>query len=832
MIIFAAAAVYFVYEFFKMKSFGNRKKSIRYLCTRLIIIILLFLSASDFGIKLKNIDNTTIFLVDESLSVSTYKKQIEEYINYEIQKKSRGDKYAVIGFSEEAAVEVPLTYKKQTVKLSLSEKNNFTNLENAVCYAADYFPENNNKRLVVITDENENKGSIKSIKDKVQKENINILVKEVKNDDTNDVQLSEMDVPHNINKNGCAPVKTILSSNYKGTGSICIYMNDKKVKTMQVNVVPGENDFDFTLQPDNSEKMILKGEINFPEDKNGENNTSFAEVKVKSEPKVLVIYDKKEDAINIDKLLDNLNIKKEDYLSNEVPGSINFLSDFTDIFLVNTEYKNLPQGFDDNLDKAVKYFGTGLITVGGENSFALGGYKGTKLESMLPVSCTMKNRNKQADTGLILMIDCSGSMNDESGGVKKIELAKKGAIEALKALEDEDYAGVLAFSDTLEWIVPYQKVQDKDKLINEVSKLEPKGGTLIIPGLKEAAETIKNSDVKIKHIILLTDGQAEKKGFDKYISEMKKYGITLSTVAVGQDCDKDVLNHLSQSLNGRQYYCEDFKEVPQILLKETCISEKKYLNNETFKPKKYSSELNKEGVLLPELHGYTGTGIKSGADTILESRTGDPVLAAWQYGLGKVCTWASDLSGKWSKDWIKWKGFNKYWSSVIDYVGKTASKGTIKIELEKNEADVKISAVSTKPDDKEDIECIVTEPHDIQKKVTMTSGKNGVYKGRFSLEVQGKYKVDVYKKEGAKVLDYDEKSIYLDYSPEYKLVKSQVKGLDMVIAGCSGKYLKSDENVFKEPIANRNISYVDLSYMLLPAAFLIFLFDIYIRMKR
>lgn len=828
--IFILVILYFAYEIFKNRKLWSKKKTIYWGITRFLIIILLLLSATNFGLNLKNRDTTTIFLVDKSLSTNKYEKEIEEYINYQIDYKRKGDKVAVLAFGGDTAIELPLTNKKDKVKFSTNINRNFTDIEKAVDFSINYFPKNNNRRLVIITDKKENSGDIQNIKNRIKKESINLMIKEVKSGSEQDVQIEKVIVPKNIYKNGNIATKVKLYSNYNDKGSLHIYLNDKKILKKSIEVKEGENEVELNLPIKDENKILLKAEIDFPKDKNTLNNVYTLERNISKDPKILLIGNKNEELENVHRLLKNLNINSQKYFSNEVSGDINFLSDFNEIILVNTDYKGLPKNFDNNLEKVVKEFGSGLMVIGGENSFALGDYKNTKLEELLPVSCNMKNKRKQGDVGIILLIDCSGSMEDESEGVKKIELAKQGAIETIKALELEDYIGVLGFSDTIDWVVPFQKVEDKEKLIKEVGKLKPKGGTLIIPGLIEGVKTLSSAKTKVKHMILLTDGQAEKNGFDKYLENMKKSNITLSTVGIGGDSDKEVLSYLSDSSGGRKYFSSDFKSVPRIFAKETKISQKKYINNEVFTPKEIQNDFNKEGNTLPQLRGYMGTGIKKGANLILESPKEDPILVTWNYGIGKVGVWTSDLDGKWSRDWIAWDGFEKYWSSIINYLLKDNKGELIDVEINRIAGNVQILAGIKKDIKNGDLQCTVIGPNNKEEKITMQLEEKNNLKGKFSLKDVGKYKFFVTLKEGEQVLDKVEQSVYLDYFPEYAIQNNDYN-LDEVLLECNGKYLHGNENVFKEDVVNKNISYIDLNFILLPLAFLIFLVDIFLRIN-
>jgi hypothetical protein len=45
---------------------------------------------------------------------------------------------------------------------------------------------------------------------------------------------------------------------------------------------------------------------------------------------------------------------------------------------------------------------------------------------------------------------------------------------------------------------------------------------------------------------------------------------------------------------------------------------------------------------------------------------GDPILAQWQYGLGRAIAWTSDFKGQWARDWVAWDGFGRFAAGLIE----------------------------------------------------------------------------------------------------------------------------------------------------------------------
>ena len=88
----------------------------------------------------------------------------------------------------------------------------------------------------------------------------------------------------------------------------------------------------------------------------------------------------------------------------------------------------------------VQDLGGGLIMLGGDQSFGLGGYYKTSLEEILPVRSDFEKEKEKPSLAMMLVIDKSGSMGGE-----KIEMAKeaaRAAVELLGAQRQGRRAGV------------------------------------------------------------------------------------------------------------------------------------------------------------------------------------------------------------------------------------------------------------------------------------------------------------------------------------------------------------------------------------------------------
>ncbi len=795
-----------------------------WLGTRLLILLCLTLVLMDFQLILTSSKTATIFLVDRSFSVEQHKGEMESFINRQIAAKEARDQIAVLTFGREPMIEQPLTQESKEIKLMTQPHQGSTNLQKALEFAVSYFPPKTNRRLVLISDGQENVGSLAGVDNLLQENKVNLLFFPLETRKKQDVQLTALRFPYNIHKGETIPVTAEIDSNISGEGSLYLYLEDQEILTKKLHIKKGFNKFTYFVPCKTEGNSNLRGEIIFPPDENLENNKYTAPLMIRGIPKVLIIGDQ-HDTANIDQMVDALGYIRTNLKPREIVGSLDFLLGFEEIILVNTSHEDLTEEFEHNLTFCVEQQGTGLLVVGGENTFALGGYKDTTLEKMLPVTCKMRGDKKQPNTGLVLIIDCSGSMAEESNGVQKIEMAKEAALRSLEILEPHDYLGIVAFSDRVEGVVPFQQVQDKDQLRKKIGTLSPQGGTLIIPALHKAKEFLQNANIKTKHIILLSDGQGEKSGYQKLVESFKKQEITVSTVALGKDADNELLQALGQGTQGRNYLVHDCTKVPGIFTKETYLSTKKYLNNREFVPQWVHEASWLPAQSPPVLKGYMGTGIKQQAEMLLKSDKDDPILATWQYGLGKVVVWTSDLNGKWSKEWIKWPGLMGIWKGAVNYCLPHLQKD-MNVEINKQGNTVALFVDTGMKDTGQMLQVLVKSSHS-QEKIKLSQVSAGKFSGHLELNEVGEYALSFVLQQDQQVLKHTSRVVYLDYSPEYALTNGESRDNLQSIAGTC--WSNDSEDVFASPLKIKNKGMREVKHILLPLALGLLIADIGIR---
>jgi hypothetical protein len=295
----------------------------------------------------------------------------------------------------------------------------------------------------------------------------------------------------------------------------------------------------------------------------------------------------------------------------------------------------------------------------------------------------------------------NGGMGGGSGigGVQKVDIGKEAILRAAAALTERDELGVVGFNEAAHWVVRTQPLGGISDLQGQIAGIRADGQTNIYAGLDQAVQSLEGTTATRRHIILLTDGWSTSGQYDAILAKMKADGITLSTVGAGGGANP-FLEQLAKQGGGRFYAATNPSSIPDIFLKETQQVSGQQIVEETFFPIQTSSSPILRGLDagLPQLRGYNGTTLKSAAQSILVTARDDPLLASWQYGLGRSVAWTSDSTGRWAKDWVGWSGFNRFFSQLVSWTFPGEETGGIEATFETTGNTTGLHVESVEPD--------------------------------------------------------------------------------------------------------------------------------------
>lgn len=818
--------------FLTSKKLGNRaggKKAI-YLGARFFTCLFLILALSSLGIVWTVEDTSTIFLLDASDSMVQYRNDIEGFVKEALGLMKDKDEAAIISFGEEPVMENFLSQQPAFQHISQIQGSKYTNIEKALNAALSVPPEDSRKRIVLVTDGEENEGNSSNIAGILKDKAVDFKVLKIQREKGDEVAAISLIVPQTLNMGEEFNITVNIKSNVNTSAKLTLFDGSQKAAEENIEITKGENRYVFKDIADTRGLKTYRAVVEADLDTEMRNNEASSFINVLDKPMILLLEDKAGEGDQIAKILEGAKTDYKRLSAQSAPSDLQSLAQYKTIILANVSAENLSDGFLKALEPYVRDLGGGLIATGGDDSFALGGYFKTSLEKVLPVNMELKGKKAIPDMSIFLVIDKSGSMASESGGITKMDLAKEAAARVLDSLRDNDDIGVLAFDSAQYWVVQPQKPADREALRSDIGTITQGGGTSILPALEEAVDKMKDLDSKIKHIILLTDGQAEKTGYDKLLEEAQNGGITISTVAAGLDADIQLLEYIAQKAGGRFYVTDQYSNIPTIFAKETFMAARAYLNNREFAPRLVNMHSVLEGVVedgMPSLLGYIASSPKDSSRVILESDEGDPILTLWQYGLGKTIAWNSDMKGVWSGNYVNWDKNHVLWDNLINWTIENYSAENLEVSTRIQGGYGEINAVQKNSNETIDTKAIITTPSLEAIEIDLNPEAPGRYKGSFRIDDTGAYLIKVVQSKDGEVQSAVSTGMSVQYSPEYSIDANSDK-LERLVIESGGSYIKEVEEVFEGPIAPVK-GRMDLTSPMLLLALLAFLVDIAVR---
>lgn len=817
----------------KMRT-ANQKRKYAAIGIRIAVSVLLVLAMCGIGLRKSSDHITTIYLVDVSDSIAGKKGEVEQFVKDGIGGMPSGDKAGVIAFGSDTKVEQFVTDKKLFANIETSPVTTATNLEKAVQSAMALFTDDSAKRLVLITDGKENEGSLQNMSSALVSNQVAVEVHKVESSNEKEVYIDNVTVPEEVNLGDTFQVEVEIESNVKTTAKLTLYSGNTEKAAETVELETGTNHFVFRDTQTESGLKTYRVRIEPLEDTNTVNNEYAAFTNAKQGNSVLLIEGKQGQGKAFTQVLDAANINYHTIVPQTAPNTIIEMNAYKSIITLDVHADDLPKGFKENLESYVKDYAGGFIAIGGENSFALGDYKDTSLETVLPVSMDLEGEKEVPALSMAMVIDHSGSMADGNGVITYLDLAKQAAISALEHLRAIDKIGVVAFDDTYQWAVKMTQAEDTEQIKEKIYSIILGGGTSIYPAVDAAEKELEKSDTKLKHIILLSDGQDGFGDYDDLLGRLKENGITLSTVAVGSGADTTLMSYLAEQGGGRYYYTGIETDLPRIFAQEVYLSAKEYLNQREFTPVITQSSDILENVTsegLPTMLGYIASTAKSTATVHLMSDTKDPILTTWQYGLGRTAAFNSDGENKWTANYAGWNNYAALWKNIIDWtiageeedgekfsVTQNGSTASLSYEIEDYNANTKVSAV-------------YTDEEGNTKEIQLDATAPGKYEKNLTFDKTGVYSINIRRKEKGEIVSSKNSAMAMQYSPEYKYQESH-EALDEFIESTAGIFIEKPSEIYAQKPPKANESFL-LTNLFLILAILCFFYDIlYRRLQR
>lgn len=811
----------------------GRKRTI--VALRLLLLTALVGALAGITVSRVSDQTTTVFLIDASESFAGNREAAVEMTKNALKRLPKGEKAAVVAFGADAGVEQFVTDQNLFSGIDTNPVGTATNLEKAVQTALSLYPDDSAKRLVLITDGNENEGDLAKMSGTLNASRVDVHVVCEEDQIGAEVYLSKIEVPEKIRMGDTFTVRVEVESTVKTGAVLQLYGDNELKKQEKVWLQSGTNSFVFQDTRKKKGFANYRAVIQPDQDTVQINNEYVAYTEAEDGDRVLLIEGERKESREFQKVLKAANIAFDVVSPRQVPKTLNEMVKYASMILENVYLDDLPTGFQNLLNTYVKDYGGGLVATGGSQSFALGGYRDSVLEEVLPVKMDLSGEKEVPKLAMAMVIDQSGSMVDKAsdkGAKTKLQMAKEAAAAAVDNLRDTDIVGVESFDDAFRWNVELQELSDREEVNGKIFGIsEDGGGTSIYPALKEAFQKIRKTDAQLKHIILLTDGQDAYRGYDSLLQQIKKEGVTLSTVAIGGDADKKLMAMLAEKGGGRYYQTDNSGELSRIFAQEVYLSEKEYLVNREFTPVITSESEILQGTAgegLPELKGYVAASLKENAEAVLmDDEKEDPILAAWQYGLGKTVAYTTDVTNEWSGNYAAWDQYPVFWKNIINWTvqNKDDQESRILAQQEGNAGRIIYQNTKVKPD--AELTAVYTDSAGQQKEISLQSVSAGTYEGEIDLAETGVYSINIRRKENGEITESSNVQLTMQYSEEYRF-EDNTDSLQQFMAETGAHREKDLQKIYRQKPEAAKTS-VDISVWLMTAAAVLLLADIVLR---
>lgn len=705
---------------------------------------------------------SVVLVVDASSSISQADRATaDSYAKSVVSDPRAGGNVRVVVVGREASLLKPEDLGKGK---GYNVDGTATDLAAGLRLAGSLLGDSGQRRAILLSDGWETQGSAETEGAALRSQGVDLQVVALSALGKAEVLASRLDTTPYVRVGDTIYSDLQVFSTQETTATLSISVDGGDPETRQVNLKQGENSLPIEQKANNPGFHRVSVTVQGASDTRPENNTAGNTLVVKDRPKVLILEDRNGESTTLSQALLSQNIDVDIQPANSVPTRASDLGDYDAVVLDNVAATSLTLDQQRTLQEYVRRYGRGLVATGGQTSFAKGGYPDSVIEDVLPVSSHPAPRPEKGATALILVMDRSASMDDHidfEGRFTKFSLAKDAARLAVDALRPGDMIGVLAFDTENMWAVPVQTIRsdsDKDAIKNRIASIPVGNGTSIYPAVQEAADAIQQVTAPSRHLVLLTDGlDNSNERYEPIMNGLQSHGITLSTIGIGSDADKDLLISLAKLGQGRYYFTEQPQNIPKIMFRELDLALKQAVVEGSVQPHLLAESPVLRGFKpqdLPTLGGYDITTSKPDAVLALVSDKGDPLLAHWNYGLGRVLAFTSEAGPGWADLWLSWGDFAKFWDGAVRWTMSSPVNRLLEPSVSVDQAGAApgqsmahLSVESLNPDntfaDLANITAALRSPDGVITTTVMSQTAPGHYEANVPVDGTGAYEVMV-----------------------------------------------------------------------------------------
>ena len=826
------------------RQFYRRLRDSLSLVLRALVVLCVVLALAGVQVSQSADRLAVVFLVDvsDSLGPDVQEQQLE-YVREALQNMGPDDIAGVVAFGAEPRTERAVNAVRELGVLQSQPVTSNTDLAEAIRHGIALFPNDAARRLVILTDGRPTVGNTEAAVQQAAAVGVEVSYVTFSREPGPEVQVTNLNIPNSVTAGQAFDLSYTIEAEQATSAVVTVLDAGTTIYQREVDLQAGANNYVLSLSSSSPGFKDIRVQVApTGNDSFYQNNQLSTFSQIVGPPRALLVSTSDDEVQNLLPALEEAGVTVDIVRPQSLRSGLASLAQYNTVLIANVPATQLSNRVMEELDSYVRDLGGGLVFIGGPESYAPGGYFQTPLERTLPVEMQIRDQQRLPQLTIVYVIDRSGSMGSASGtsNIPNIELAKEAIIRSIDFLQPTDRAGAVSFDTVGYWVAELQPVLDRLGLQRLIATLRASGGTDILAGMRLVANTIVDEPSDRKHIILLTDGGAAPGNLVELTETLKRENeVTTSVISIGGGAD--FLSEMAEVGGGNYHEVESVESIPTIFTMETVLASRSYIFEEPFVPAQTANSPMMDGISsAPFLLGYVAASPKQTAQVVLSGPEPfrDPILASWQYGLGRAVAFTSDATSRWGQNWVTWPNFTRFWSQVVRW---TITEGTddnleTQVVLEGEQARLIVDA----RDDAGgflnglNLQAAIVDPVLGSRRVNLRQVAPGRYETLFTPGSEGAYFLRV---EGEQVANGETTRLtqtngwVLSYSPEYDV---QTRGVDVnllenIAQMTAGQDMTEDAGLpFVHNLVARN-AYTALWPWLLLVAMLLLPIDIAVR---
>ncbi len=788
------------------------------------VLTLIVLALAGLQAVRRNDKLTTIFLVDASQSVPReLRKSALDYVTESSKKRRKDDLTGVIVFGKNPSVETPpAPTEVNLLGIESTVDGEYTDIAAAEKLALATFPEDSARRLVIISDGNENRGNALEQALAAKSLGVQIDVVPLEYFYNREVLVEKVSIPPDVKEGETVNINVVIRASEPTHGTLQIFQKADNYrapapgneKPQPVDLLRGVNVLTLKQLITKPNFYTFTAEF-IPDKDSGDqraiNNVAEGFTHARGTAQVLLIEGTRGEHAELVKALTEKKINVTTLVAPRVDGSgsvdgdpmpndLAQLQPYDSVILGNVPKDAFTESQHQLFASHVHEMGGGLIMLGGRDSFGAGGWMNTPVEKALPVDMQIKALKVQGIGAMVMIMHAS---EIAEGNYWQKVVAKA----ALNALSNFDHAGMLHWEGQEAWLFTLRPVgSTRGSMLRAIDRMTPGDMPDFDPSLQMARKGLMNvKDAMSRHIVIISDGDPTPPSAS-VISALVRDKITVTavlTAAHGNDPGAAfTMKNLATRTKGRFYNVTNPKALPRIYQKEARIISRPLIFEQAtpWAPKVnfLSEPILGVNTPVPPISGLVLTSLKENelVDVPIVSPlpTGqvNPILAHWTYGLGRSVAFTSDAGRRWAKTWPDWASYAAFWSQIVRWSMRPVDPGNLTLTVRRDQGQIRVVVDALDKDNQFlnflQIRGNIVNPALKGESIELVQTAPGKYEATFdAADSSGNYFVNLGYRGAGGVQGLISSGVSVPYSDEYRELRSNPANLETLATVTNGQ---------------------------------------------